>query len=360
MVRNDDFTGFSFNGVHSSMLGIVRVSNGNRFEANLLPSLNDITTEVPGGDGTYFYRTNYRKYDMTFNIAFEDMDENQFRFLRSFYISNGLFNLILDENPYKVYKAKGKGLNNIKFVPFAASNNRRYSGEGTLSFEIYEGTAKSRFKYTDDYSRANIMEWNDIVGDYTVRQVGFSEEDPTNNGMLIYTEEEDVNSEIIKEEEFYDFKNLDEWQEASGIDERGNYDVFYVEGAQGCFDLYNAGDVPTPYKLRLYFLPDGTIPDGSLSIIQNGQVVSTMTWEGFAQAERDARTNIAVDDCIEICTKDRVVKGFDFYHNKTGRYYIDHFDGDFNPIPVGESKMVIDVSNVSNLRPFIMYDYLYY
>lgn len=359
MVRNDDYTGFSFNGVHSSTLGIVRVSDGNRFEANLLPSLQDISMEASGRDGAYFYRTNYRKYDLTLNIAFEDMDERQLRFLRRFYKSEGLYSLILDENPYKIYKAKGKGLNNIKYVPFGYSSNRRYRGEGTISFEIYEGVSKSRFKYTDDYTSANIMEWNDIVGDYTVRQVDLPE-DPTDNGTLIYTEDPDVNSAVIKEEQFFDFNNLDEWKEASGIVPKGNFDIFYTENSLGCFDLFNAGDVPAPYKLRFYFLPDGTIPDGSLNIIQDGQIVSTITWEGFTQAERDSRTNIAVDDYIEISTKERVIKGFDLNHNKTGRYYMNYFSGDFNPIPLGESKMEIDVNNVSGLRPFIMYDYLYY
>lgn len=359
MVRNDDFTGFSFNGVHSSTLGIVRVSSGNRFEENLLPSLQDITSEASGKDGAYFYRTNYRKYDKTFNIAFEDMDEKQLRFLRRFYNSKGLYNLILDENPYKVYKAKGKGLNNIKYIPFGNIDNRRYAGEGTLSFEIYEGVSKSRFKYTDDYTSANIMEWNDIVGDYTVRQVDLPE-DPTDNGTLIYTEDPDVNSAIIKEEQFFNFKNLDEWQEASGIVPKGNFDIFYLDGGQGCIDLFNAGDVPTPFQLRLYFLGNGTMPSGSYSIIQDGKTLSTVTWESFEQASRDSKTNIAADDFIEIWTRDRIVKGFDNHQNRTGRYYINHFEGDFNPIPVGESKLIIEAENIAQLKPYIIYDYLYY
>lgn len=360
MTRGDDFTGFSFNGVHSSTLGVVRVSNGNRHEVNILPFIKDTSVEVPGGDGHYFYRTNYKKYDMTLNIAFDEMDERQFRFLRRFYLSKGLYQLILDENPYKIYIAKGKGLSNIKFVPFGASNNRRYAGEATLSFEIYDGLSKSRFKFKDDYTIANIAEWNDVVGDYTVRQVDFTEEDPTNTGVVIFTEEEGVNSKLITEEKFYDFNNLNEWDVASGLQERGNYDTFYVDGARGCFDLVNPGDAPAPYNLRLYFLGNGLIPDGSATIVQNGQTVSTVTWEGFEQASRDARTNIAVDEFIEINTKERIVKGFDRNQNRTGRYYINHFDGDFGPVPIGESKMIIEANNVAQLKPYIYYDYLYY
>jgi hypothetical protein len=34
-----DYMGFTYNGSHSSDLGIVRVSNGSRFDENLLPTL---------------------------------------------------------------------------------------------------------------------------------------------------------------------------------------------------------------------------------------------------------------------------------------------------------------------------------
>ena len=38
-----DFIGFTFNGVHSSELGIIRVSEGDRYNESLLPSLSSKT-----------------------------------------------------------------------------------------------------------------------------------------------------------------------------------------------------------------------------------------------------------------------------------------------------------------------------
>ena len=40
-----DFTGFSFGGVHSSDLGITRVSGGDRYEEKLHPEVSDRTAE---------------------------------------------------------------------------------------------------------------------------------------------------------------------------------------------------------------------------------------------------------------------------------------------------------------------------
>jgi hypothetical protein len=34
-----DYIGFQFNGVHSSELGIIRTSNGSRFDEGLLPTI---------------------------------------------------------------------------------------------------------------------------------------------------------------------------------------------------------------------------------------------------------------------------------------------------------------------------------
>ena len=36
-----DYLGFTFNGIHSSELGLVRVSSSNRYDDNLLPTIQD-------------------------------------------------------------------------------------------------------------------------------------------------------------------------------------------------------------------------------------------------------------------------------------------------------------------------------
>ncbi len=38
-IFSSDYIGFSFNGVHSSELGIKRISEGSRFNENLLPTI---------------------------------------------------------------------------------------------------------------------------------------------------------------------------------------------------------------------------------------------------------------------------------------------------------------------------------
>jgi hypothetical protein len=42
-MNNSDYIGFTFNGVHSSDLGIMRVSDGSRYNDSLLPTIQDKT-----------------------------------------------------------------------------------------------------------------------------------------------------------------------------------------------------------------------------------------------------------------------------------------------------------------------------
>jgi hypothetical protein len=47
-----DFLGFTFNGLHSCLdLGVYRVISGDRYIEDLSPEKQDITADVPGGNG---------------------------------------------------------------------------------------------------------------------------------------------------------------------------------------------------------------------------------------------------------------------------------------------------------------------
>ena len=69
-----DFIGFSFCGVNSSDLGILRVSDGSRYNEYLLPNSQDNTIQIPGGDGTYYFGTYYTNRPIPIQIAFDDLN----------------------------------------------------------------------------------------------------------------------------------------------------------------------------------------------------------------------------------------------------------------------------------------------
>ena len=176
MATYNDFTGFSFqpiiNGMpdtekHSSELGFLRVSDGSRYSDNLLPTMKDITAEIPGGDGTYWWKTTNTQLNFTIPIAFDSMSELQMRNLRQIFNGKNLGYLIFDELPFKKYTVKSTGTPNIKFICFEENGKRVYKGEGALTFTAYYPYAKSVHKYLNQFSGArysNLKEWQESSG----------------------------------------------------------------------------------------------------------------------------------------------------------------------------------------------------
>ena len=90
-----DFTGFTFGGVKSSDLGIIRVSGGDRYEEQLSSEIKDRTVEVPGMDGEYYFGSNYGPRIIDIEIAFDSLTEEQFRELRKTFGTREIKDLII-------------------------------------------------------------------------------------------------------------------------------------------------------------------------------------------------------------------------------------------------------------------------
>ena len=148
-----DYMGFTYNGVHSSELGIVRVSDGSRFNENLLPTMQDKTVQVPGGDGTYYFGSYYTQRQFSISFAFDGLNEKEVAELKRHFGDKGVHDLIFDETPYKVYSAKVTGSATLKYLVFdEGGNNRRvYKGEGSIQFTCYNPFARCWSKSWDSY-----------------------------------------------------------------------------------------------------------------------------------------------------------------------------------------------------------------
>ena len=162
-----DYLGFTYNGKHSSVLGIVRTSNGSRFDESLLPTMQDKTVQVPGGDGVYYFGSYYTSRPFVINFAFDSLTEEQISTLKRVFGDKKIHDLIFDERPYKAYRAKVTGSATIKYIPFSEGDtNRIYKGEGTIQFTCYEPFARciltAEDKEEDLISKyANYQEWKE-------------------------------------------------------------------------------------------------------------------------------------------------------------------------------------------------------
>ena len=168
-----DYIGFTFGGVHSSELGLMRVSNGSRYEQDLLPPLQDKTAQVAGRDGAIYFGSQYNTKPIKVPVAFDNMTEESFNRLKRLLQDKKPKYLWFDETPYKQWLVKAANVQNFKWVCFDESNNiyrnddgdsedtkkRIYKGEGTLEFSCFTPYAESRVTFLDDLVDS-VWVWN--------------------------------------------------------------------------------------------------------------------------------------------------------------------------------------------------------
>ena len=167
MAGDMDFIGFTYNGKHSWRdLGIYRTSDGARYNENLAASLNDKVTDVPGGDGQYYFYTRLKNKTFSLSYAFDSLTESGLRQLKQVFDGTGIHDLIFDEAPYKTWSAKITGTPTIKHLCFTDDEgNRVYKGEGSLTFTCYWPYARSSdltgFEVRESATRAPGRTWID-------------------------------------------------------------------------------------------------------------------------------------------------------------------------------------------------------
>ena len=276
-----DYMGFTYGNKHSSDLGIVRVSDGSRFNENLLPTIQDKTVQIPGGDGTYYFGSYYTQRQFSVSFAFDSLTEEQLATLKSHFGDKKIHDLVFDERPYKTYRAKVTGTATLKYIPFGSE--RVYKGEGTLQFTCYQPFAICKKKWLNGYNNSN--------------------------------------------------KN--EWAAASRLKESsGNYDIL----SNGQVQLYNAGDVGANCQIRFNFNEDKNIPSGKIILSQNNQEIDRIEWGEILQKagdvliKFDSKTNL-------IEGYDASLKKTGNIYNE----FIQK--GTFFKIPTGESLLTVDGAN---------------
>lgn len=132
------FIGFTYGGEHSiERYNIYRTSNGDRYDHNLIPQIADKVVDVPGGDGQYYFKTNYKTRQFSIPIAFDDLDQQRFDAMKKWLNGKEIKPLVFDERTEVTYSAKVTGTPQLKYVCFDDNGTNVYKGEGTIQFTCY-------------------------------------------------------------------------------------------------------------------------------------------------------------------------------------------------------------------------------
>lgn len=311
-----DFIGFQFGPVHSSELGIMRVSDGSRYTEDLLPVFQDKTEQIVGGDGTYYWNHQYTHKPITIQFAFDSLTEMQLRTIKVLsgnrIDGDNFLPLWFDEAPYKAYIVRLESPPQIKFVAFTEevidaegikTDIRVYKGEGTFQFIAYDPFAHCSEDYNGKY-----------LNDYA--------------------------------DEIFPTKN--EWAGSSSLlTEKGEYDVFGAQSAK----LYNAGDMPTDLKI-IIDMRGGT----PTSVNLDGEQI--LNFPFLQRQQTSVLENF--DSFISINSKNNLIEGCDLQGNPTGNLYNKYItSGDFFKLPTLEDG-ILSITGAGAIISNVKYDYLYF
>lgn len=299
-----DFCGFIFNGIHSSELNIIRVSNGSRYNETLGPAFQDKTAQIEGGDGILFWNSFYSQNPFSIQIAYDSLTEAQLRKLRQVFNAKAMGELIYDETPYKAYTVKVQTPVQLNYICFEDKNgNRVYKGEGTIQLIAYYPYAKSVHKYLDEF------------------------------------------------DDFF-YLNKEEWAEASGMaPTKGEYD-----GTNNAtIKVFNPGDIETDWQAYYEFTSGGLCPLRMIQLEKDGTPIGTL---GFSSIVRKNEN----DAFLRINSRTQLVEGCDSNCIPTGTLYNEfNINGEFFKIPLGEYDFNSYGDNNTTVACCgIQYTYLYY
>ena len=134
-----DFIAFSFDGKHSyEDFGIYRVSDGDRYNEKLTPTLTDRTADNPARDGQYYFGTQHKQKVFDINFAFEELTEAKLSEMKRWFSGKKIADLWFAEMPHKIYSAKVTGTPSVKALCFNKPDGSRvYRGEGNVQFTCY-------------------------------------------------------------------------------------------------------------------------------------------------------------------------------------------------------------------------------
>lgn len=368
-----DFTGFTFNGYHTKDLGITRVSNGDRYEEDMIPEFEDLTIDIPGNDGSYYFGSFFKEKTFSISCAFDHLTEPNFRLLRRLFGNRNISTLIFDEAPYKMYKVRLDSPPKINYICF--DERKRTLGEEQDGI---------RFINTEVPSDAVIS--TAVVGQAIAG---------TSSGTTIEREREKIIPYVYSDEferiykgelditfkayypfavapykdldSYENYDNIEEWNDTANLktaEELADFDVYKVEEGHKFIQVYNPGDLPSSFQLYIPF------ESTSIQPINFGLA-------GVSRAQMGLNEITRFDDDTEatgifINTKNHLIEGVKkietgyvttgFIYNqfiRNGSFFkipIDNYTGTFEGMINFSGNGASDTEGEFD----ILYDYVYY
>ena len=167
--KGEIYLTFVFDGIDSTQIGVVSVSDGSTYDTPILPTFTDNSLEVDGYDGRYYFNTRITQKDFTYNCFIDNLSAFQFDQLKSWIRPKKIGKLIRPEEPYRYYWVKVSSIDNLGNIPFTHPDTGgvSYTGNFSVTFTtIGQSCGYGMFYYQDDLKYYEYRDIFDGTQDY--------------------------------------------------------------------------------------------------------------------------------------------------------------------------------------------------
>lgn len=311
-----DYVGFTIDNIHSSDLGILRISSGNRYSDISIPTFSDRVVQVGGRDGTYYFGSNFQKKDIVINFAFDNLNEQQIRRIQTLWLDNKMHKLVYDETPYKYYNVKLSSPIEFKYLTFDEYNMQPPTELDNAKYRVYKGEGVMKLINYECFGRGTVKSLADISA----------------------TDEQ--------------FHNIDEWQSIQDYNLLPSTAI--TVGNE--FTIFNAGEIEMPVRIYIPVLNNDADSENGVKIrfVQNGEDVSTMVLSGDLTL-LDNDVGIVYDSELNVLLGYKIENNKSVPSNNIYNKYIEA--GDFYRVAAREEVIFI-CENIADSAA-IEYEYRY-
>ena len=406
-----DFIGFSFDGIHSSYLGLKRVSDGNFYDETLQPNFDNKLKEIPGRDGKFYFGADYAEKEINIKIAFDSVTEKQFRQITTLFSTKKICPLIFDERPYKMYNVRLASPIKLNYICFDEPLKivaEAREGVRVVKREVVpveEGSEETKVDITRELVYPYTYQRDEITGEVITERIykgegeiqliclssmakaPFKTLDDYAKPRISY----DILTEAVNTNFVTSFDNVDEWAEASGILSQEAYTDNLIDTPRAAgvdpeytnyniwINVYNPGDKDAPFMIYLPYHLSGLERYGRfMPELDTSVHLYTNTFETMNIAPFTARAPYTEETGVLINSENRLIEGVHYHRDthtwsKTGNLYNNYIvAGDFstiikqdilqhvtNEMTLGKQMVCIDYKALPE-DVWIKYDYLYY
>lgn len=167
--KGEIYLTFVFDGIDSTQVGVVSVSDGSTYDTPVLPTFTDNSLEVDGYDGRYYFNTRITQKDFTYNCFIDNLSAFQFDQLKSWIRPKKIGKLIRPEEPYRYYWVKVSSVDNLGNIPLTHPDTGgvSYTGNFSVTFTtIGQSCGYGMFYYQDDLKYYEYRDIFDGTQDY--------------------------------------------------------------------------------------------------------------------------------------------------------------------------------------------------